>query len=130
MQKYKFNAAAVSCRRVGSFGVVEAEYSGPVGDVAFDYLRSCVLAAAKDTPALVLRMERALLMITEFLPRPRSTYEPNVVPGALVVPADQFEIYSGYARQLASEGITRVVFLESQLKLAYLWAERRSRPRA
>lgn len=126
MKTIQYHAAAARFKAVSSFNFVEVNYKGPLSLTSLGYLQGVVLAETRDIPALVLRMDRALLALASIPVADKMKYKPA---GALVVRPDQFDLCASYAESLAVIGVRRVVFLESQLALAYEWAEQRAQKR-
>lgn len=128
MKTFEFEAAKAVYRPLDN-GVGHVVYTGEHTQAALDYLRAKVLHAAQDSAVLLVRMEKALLYMERMAPVLREAYMPGIKVGAIVVRADQYKIAEQHVLQLAGEGVSRVLFLETQLALAYSWAERRAKPR-
>lgn len=125
MGRYEFMAASGRCRRIpGSrAGILQVNYYGVVDAVALDRVRSSMMGVCGNAPALVVRTDTALMVMDDV---PLIDSAPGVVvpPAALVVRKEMRDLWVEYARQLAGVGITRAVFLDSQLEQAHRWAER------
>ena len=125
MHTYRHNTARVTSELVSRSGLIEANYTGPLTLAAFDVLRREVLRDTGPAPAVVLRLDKSLSLMARPPLIPDGTYAPNSPSGAVVVRLDQFDMWSAYNRDLVLKtGVRRVVFLDSQLLLAYEWAER------
>ena len=125
MAAYRHNTSRVTSELVSRSGLVEANYSGPITLAAFDVLRREVLRDTGPAPAVVLRLDKSLSLMSTPPLIPDGTYAPNSPSGAVVVRRDQYDFWLAYNRELVIRtGVKRVVFLDSQLTLAYQWAER------
>ena len=120
------HSARASFQAIADYNFVEVNYTGVLAFTSLAYLQKIVLAETLDIPALVLRMDRALVAMSCVPVSERRAYGPA---GAIVVRPDQFDLGSDYAQKMAAIGVRRVVFLESQLCLAYEWAEQRAQRR-
>lgn len=127
---FRRHSAKVACRELGKHGVVEANYSGPLCLSAMADLRASVLSSHADAPAMLIRMDYSLLLMTSIPLDSHAAYSGSRTPGCIVVRRDQFKIISAQALDLAKHGVRRIVFLDSQLDLALLWLERRAADRA
>jgi len=126
MHQSEFMAASSRCYRIpqSRAGLVQLNYQGIVSARALDRIRSSALEGLVGAPALVVRTDTALMTMRDV---PLIMEEPGKVPpAALVVRKEMRDLWVEYARQLAELGITRAVFLDSQLEQAYRWAERRA----
>ena len=94
--------------------VWQASYTGVMSPATFDVLRAKVIHATVKANILVVHMERALIAIGEPPPIPLNTYRMNCAPAAIVVRADQHQLWSDYAENMATIGIMRLIFLEHQ----------------
>ena len=124
MRNYRYGSARVYSGVVSSTGLVEAGYSGALTRAAFDALRREVLLDTGPAPCVVLRMDKSLTVMSELPDIPPGTYKPTAPSGAVIVRRDQFEMWSAYNRKLGQIGIMRAVFLDSNVALAYEWAQR------
>lgn len=123
---FRHYTAQARCRTTAG-GIIEATYTGPLSQRAIDTFRLSVLGYCEEAPALIFRIDSALMLVSDFAPWGREAYSTNPIAAALVVRPDQLEASRTHAEHLATLGITRVVFLE--LAQARRWAERRARPR-
>lgn len=122
MREVVFNCGSARARvhRYNS-GVCHVHYSGVMSPTCFIHLRENVIDATQDATLLKLQMSK-MLMVTDIPPSlTKDVYRANAVPGAVIVRADQYEVWRAYASRLADIGITRVVFLDSQLAQAQRW---------
>lgn len=69
-------------------------------------------------------MDRSLVLLSLPPDIAPGVYTSRAAPGAVIVRADQYELWAEYARRLSNVGVLRAVFLESHATLAYEWAER------
>lgn len=105
-------------------GLCEVVYTGPLTRSGYSALRAGVLRETEKARALVLRMDRAMVLLDDDPHADVAPYLGDEPPAALVSSADQFAYWNEYARRLAAVGVMRAVFLSSRLELARLWAER------
>jgi len=104
-------------------GVVEVTYYGVLNREAMSNLKREIHEAAKDAPALVVRMDRALIIASDIAPPPEWDSKKKIATAALVVRPEHFEMWTDYGHRVALLGVMRAVFLVSQASLAYRWAE-------
>jgi len=114
---HSHHSAQAHCQRRGSIEI--AAYSGPISLEAFDALRARVVASATGAACLVLRMDRALCLMSSS-PVVQG-YPAGAVPGAVIVRVDQLDFWTDYARAMAFAGVRRAVFLDSELALCREW---------
>lgn len=126
MQLFRFNAARVSTEYVTKSGLCEAVYSGPMTRQAFDALRTEALQASAKCAAYVVRLDRALLAMSDEPPVDDVSYAVDTPAGALIVRPDQYRFWQDYALKASKYGIVRTVWTEANARLAYEWALRRS----
>ena len=126
MQQFKFNAARVSTQYIAKSGLCEAIYTGPMTVKAFDALRFEALQSSRQTAAYVVRMDMALIAMSDDPPVDDESYSPDTAAGALVVRPEQYQFWQDYAFKAAKFGIVRTVWTEANARLAYEWALRRS----
>ena len=126
-QAFRCLSGMAICVPVGTLGLMEVDYWGSLTKPAYIELRVSVLAATRSAAALVVRMDNAAMLLGQ-QPTPPSPMKSAGAPaGALVVRADQFQMFSDYARALSAVGVVRAVFLPSQLASAYSFAEHHAR---
>lgn len=128
MQTYNYHSTQAHCSRLGTMGLMQADYHGPLCSRAFSVLAPQVLHATQDAPAVMIRMDESLTLMEESPPPPG--YRLDSPPACIIVRADQYTLWADYAIRLSTFGVRRVVFLDSQMELALLWLERRSTQRA
>jgi hypothetical protein len=124
MNTYRYGAARASNTRIGKSGLVESIYTGPISAQAFEVLRLGVLRETQGSPCAVIRMDGSLMLLSLPPVIGPGVYTGRSAPGAVIVRADQYELWAEYSRRLASVGVMRAVFLDSHAALAYEWAER------
>lgn len=105
-------------------GLVRLNYYGYVDASAMAVLRAKFVDVARAAPACVIHTETALIAMDE-MPAVEPALRP-VADAAIIVTPENRELFVEYAKRLAEVGITRAVFLESQVEQAYRWAERRA----
>jgi hypothetical protein len=127
VRNYRCGAARVTSTALGKLGLVESVYTGPISANAFGILRLGVLRETEGSPCAVIRMDRSLMLVSLPPVIAPGVYTARSAPGAVIVRADQYEMWAEYARRLANVGVMRAVFLESHATLAYEWAERQIR---
>jgi len=126
MQNFKFNAARVSTECLTNSGLCVAVYTGPLTQNSFDALRTEALQATAHCSAYLVRLDRALIAITDAPPIEDHSYLPNTPAGAMIVRADQYEFWQDYALRASKFGVIRTVWTEPNARLAYEWALRRA----
>lgn len=121
MGKFEYRAASVACRRLG--GVMRADFYGPLCEVAYEELKTAIAPMARSELSVVLRMDKALLLMTD---------PPQVTPGlhgatppciALVVDEEHLDFWGCYSKRLSSAGVISAVFVSQHLELAMQWAQ-------
>jgi hypothetical protein len=120
---YKLGSASVAFERLSKAGVIEVSYYGMIDPASFDYLRSKLLDCSQSANALVIRMDRSLMLMAHPPPIPEGIYDAQTPPAAIVVRDQDFEVWSTYGKALATCGVMRSVFLSQQSEKAYQWAE-------
>lgn len=120
---FSHHSALVRCRRINSGRVFVASWSGPLYFSAMESLRDQVADAALGAQCLILRIDRALDLMGDSPSTRIQSYRPGVAPGAIIVRADQYQPWADYADNMATKGIIRMVFLNSQLVQCQGWVE-------
>lgn len=119
----RIHASSVEVYDLGG-GALEVDYTGPMPLDNFTWLRKHVMKMAANSGAVVIRLDRMLLLV----PLPYVERAPELVmkspPGAFVVPPEQADSWRNYCRELSELGVMRAVFLPCQLELARQWAQR------
>lgn len=111
-------------------GLMEACFLGPMGGKAFEYLRSAMIAGTRKEKALVIRMDKVLMLFGGKPAIPDGTYPKEYhTSTALIARREDMGYWLEYSGRLADMGIICLVFIESQESMAYEWAERRRRDR-
>jgi hypothetical protein len=126
MKVLRYHSASVhiSTLKNSRYGVMEVSVWGPLLKEAFNHFRPDVLEATKDAPAVVVRLDTALDVMVEPPQVSEQIYRlADPPPQAVVTHAKQYELWAMHARNLAHIGISRAVFISSQLELAYRWSE-------
>ena len=125
MLEFKCQGAVARCRPYPQSrrGVWEAFYTGPLNQRSYDNLRMRVIAATTETTAMVIHMDRALMVMGAAPQPPSDVYRPCAAPAAMVVRADQYAMWDDYRIALAALGVSRGVFLTERASMAYQWAE-------
>ena len=125
MQTFNCGAAKVTWEQVAQStkGVMQVAYYGPIGAETLCYLRGLLITLSMDAPAVVIRMDYAMFALDVAPPIPNGMYTGRSPPAALIVRRDAYAMWSAYGRQVAALGVKRAVFCDSQIELAYLWAE-------
>jgi len=100
----------------------EISYKGALSRSAFYALRAQALQATQGADSLVIRVDTALVISIDMPDNPHVMYAGNTAPGCLVVSLDQRDAWERHAREMAEIGVMRIVFLSSQLPLAYAMA--------
>lgn len=120
MQKYTYHGACVRYRTIqgGAIGVMEVCYSGLLTLATFAHLWRKQNEETAGAPALVVRLDRAVLLFGE-PPQPRA-WAP---PAALIVREDQYPTACAFARNCAAVSVVRAIFLTEQAEQAFQWAE-------
>lgn len=126
MEAFNHLSARALIRPMPSFH--EVRFSGVLGRPSFCALRLDVMDSTRGANVLVLRLEDSILALAD-VPEPPSINLLGMPAGAYVVNDEQYGQMAAYSRMLAGVGVRRVVFLRSQLLMAYRWAEIYSNPR-
>lgn len=121
MPSFEFQSAKAVLKRLEN-GVIEITYYGILSRDVLRELKRQILIAAEDAPALVIRMDKALVIASDISPPPEWDSQKKIPIAALVVPPAHFEMWTEYGHRVALIGVMRAVFLVSQLDLAYRWA--------
>lgn len=126
MQRIEYRSAAATCIRLpeSRAGILLISFYGLLDDVSMLWLVRRMLDATRCVPAMVVRTDQAAIAMTEF-PLLDPDEQPSL-PAALVMRRELREMGVEYGRRLAERGITRAVFVESQLEMAIRWAARRA----
>lgn len=122
MLRFSYHSAQVLCEQLSS-GASNVAFYGLLTRKGFDVLRAQACQCTHAAPAIVMRMDTALMADAgDFMDaRPRGCPHDAV---ALVVPSDRYEQALVLARKLATAfGVRRPVFLPEQAPLAYQWAD-------
>lgn len=122
MSSFVYQTAKVVLRPLDS-GVVEVTYYGVLSREAFRTLKNQVHQAAEGVPALVVRLDKALIIASDIAPPPEWDSQKKIPIAALVVRPEHLGIWIDYSHRVALIGVMRAVFLVSQIELAYRWAE-------
>ncbi len=119
MPRFSYHSAQASWQKLSS-GANSISFYGFLTRKGFAALRCQVDAQALNAPAIVLRLDTALLAgRDDFIDADVCTHEAV----ALVVPPDRYEQALALSRKMASLwGVRRPVFLPEQAALAYQWA--------
>lgn len=105
------------------------EYSGPLCLMGFDALRKTIYSRPELPGALLIKMDKALLLFGEMPKAPEGMYSPETPPAAVIGRDDQLTLWRQHAQYLADNfGVMRVVFSVRQEALAKEWVVRRARP--
>lgn len=127
MERLVYGAASVRLNEIpGSrAGVLEVDFYGLLNSEVLNWFRERLYQMLGEMPpALVVRTDHGIFTDKAvILPHHGEVAD---IPVALVVPQQTRAIWVDYSRRAAARGITRAVFVSSQLQLAYRWAERRA----
>lgn len=120
-ETFRHHSAKVHvCRR----GVVAiASYTGPLCNQAFDVLRPRVVTAVSGAQCLVIRMDRSLCLMGESPGAPNGTYRRCAAPGAVIVRPEQLDLWQDYAKAMATIGVRRGIFLNSEMEMCREWID-------
>jgi len=105
-------------------GLCEVVYTGPITPAAFSVLKAGVLRETRCASSMVLRMDRAMVMLDDDAQADVAPYAGDLPPAAVVSCVERYAYWREYARRLAALGVMRAVFLPDHLELARLWARR------
>ena len=119
---YGSGRACVGC--IANCGLFEAAYTGEMTAQTFNVLRSSALDAGRAATAFVVRLDGVQFSADDEPAVDVASYGEDVVPGAMIVRADQYATVSVYAVRAARYGVMRSVWLESHKEKAYEWAIR------
>lgn len=118
------SGAAQALGRCTGGDVCEVVYTGPITRSVFSKLKAAVLNETRGASALVVRMDRAMVLLDQEAHDDVEPYAGDLPPAAVVSSPDRFAFWNEYARRLAGVGVMRAVFLPNHLELARLWARR------
>lgn len=126
MGRFEHGPASGTARRVleSRAGLVRLNYFGYVDAAAMAVLRAQLIGVVGAANQCVIHTETALIAMDE-MPAVEPVLQP-VADAAIIVTPENRELFVEYAQRLAEVGITRAVFLQSQMEQAYRWAERRA----
>lgn len=126
MGRIEFRAAAVTWHRApGSCaGVLLLNFYGLLNAYNLESLSARLIPVTIHAPALVARTDQALVAMQR-VPLHGRDDQPTM-PAAIVVRREHRDLGVEYGRRQAEIGLTRAVFVETQLELALRWAERRA----
>ena len=97
--------------------VWDVGYSGLISKASFCDLRGDVIKATHGAVTMLLRMDKAITIITP--EAPEVAYKSNTAPGVVIVRDDQYQVWAEYARLMARVGVIRAVVLQHELPLAH-----------
>jgi hypothetical protein len=103
-------------------GVIEVNYYGVLSHESLRHLKREILPSVAEAPALVIRMDKALIVASSVETPAGWSVNKNIPLAALIVRPEHFEMWVDYSHRVALVGVMRAVFLISQLDLAYRWA--------
>ena len=104
--------------------IAEVSYFGPLSTAAFDALAPPLIQATDHSISAVVLRSDCSLSILDALPAAHKSAYPEDFPAlAHVCRAEDYDFWQAYAKKQAGIGIRRVIFLESQLAMAYAFAE-------
>lgn len=117
--QHQHHGARVVCRRRGDIAI--SDYSGVLCQTSFEWLRPRVVQSSAGALCAVIRMDKTLSLMTT---APQAAQYPAFsIPGAVIVRADQYDLWADYAQAMASVNIRRAVFLDSQLGVCRQWVD-------
>jgi hypothetical protein len=122
-----YHSSSVRCRPIATskYGVMEACFSGPLEEKSFAHLRAGMIAATDEAPALLIRLNKVLMMFSGPPAITDGTYPKNRYQvAAVVVRNDQTLFWFEYAERMANLGIVYRIFQESQEAKACQWIEK------
>lgn len=114
------NAARLEVQRMDD-GICRLTFYGPI---TVETMKGLGIASAKATQGsrgLLFLLDRATLLFDDLEPLHRPTNAHQRIPGAMVVPDYLLPMFDRYSRASAGRGITRAVFVSSQLEQALRW---------
>lgn len=126
MQKFRFNGALATAEVLAKSGLCEAVFSGPMTPKAFNSLRLEALQASTTCTSYVIRMDKALVLLGDDPPVDSESYSTDTAAGAMIVRAEEYDFWITYSKKAANFGIVRTIWTETNARLAYQWALRRS----
>lgn len=130
VQIFRHHSAQLRCSRVNPSGLAHVAYSGVLSRGAFSALEPMALDATYAARAFMMRTDGCVLAMSSAKGSESIRHKPDAPPGCIVTSASQVDFWKNYASALSEMGIRRVVFLDSQIVLAFRWLERRSLLRA
>jgi len=114
---FNYHSARVSCWT--ECGVTHADYTGVLSASASIYLGQNLQRIAGLTPTFE-SMHKAVT--SPNLTEPCLKHLMGARPGCFIVRPDQYRMMTELSRLLATKGVTRLTFLESQIDHAHHWA--------
>lgn len=105
------------------FGVLCAEFTGPITREIYDQLRPKMLQLVADAPAIVIRVDRAMFAWQYAEQMPRNHFIEPTPAAAVIASRADFAMFTDIAQQVATAGVIRVIFLETEMEAALEWAE-------
>lgn len=122
MHSFEYLSARAVLRRIEN-GVVEVAHYGVLTRPSIAWMGPRILAATLDAPALVVRMDTALVAASAIPDFPIRQRGRNLPVAAIVVNPENIEMLTDYTHRMALAGAMRAVFSVSQVGLAYQWAQ-------
>ena len=113
---FRYHSAQVQCWSAN--GVTYGDYSGVLSGDACKYLGQNLQRLAGPTPTFE-RIHHAVTM--PFARLPCSNHMLGSRPGVFIVRPDQYQAMTEFSGMLATIGVVRLTFLESQADLAHHW---------
>lgn len=105
------------------YGVLCAEFTGPITREIYDQLRPKMLRLVADAPAIVIRVDRAMFALQYAQQMPRDHFIEPTPAAAVIASRGDFAMFTEIAHQVAAAGVIRVIFLETEMQAALEWAE-------
>lgn len=123
MPRFSHHSARADFDKLSS-GAAQVSFFGLITRDGLDALQAQVCGQMCRTPAVVVRVDTALVMTGGAAPRcPDSGKSCHHEAVALVVPPDLYDQAMQLARESAAAyGVRRPVFLPEQAEMAYQWA--------
>lgn len=131
MQVFRYHTSMMRIHPLlsSTAGVYEVQMGGVITTGAIEHLRPLMLQAVRHVPALVVRMEVAVNAVYAYPPITPELFPADGPLEVLVVRPSHYDAWRARARDLASTGMQRYVFLEDQYPAACFFADLLARRR-
>lgn len=121
---FTYGAGWAVCQESCGGTAVEVGFYGVVNETALLALWRQMLHLVGAASAVLVRLDSCVFCVDDL---PDVGADARRVPVVAVVTRNEYrEMFAAYGSRMARAGLTRAVFLDSQLELARRWVERRA----